>query len=189
MRKMACVALKAVYMAQPSTIANPATCRVRSSSLRRTWRNLARRGAAVTKGLSVARPGVQPRRRMLLFQLDDPDAVLTGIDEPGNQSKRTFGHAVNSLQAGQVVLLDLHTSRARLGELSREVLHPPGRLGLRIGRTDSALADGQTGAAAAFELDGICTLVKDLQTDLVEVEVLRGFEVGGEENHIDRILA
>src|SRR5260370_337170 len=45
---MAWVALKAVYMAQPSRIAKPATCSVRSNSLRRTCRNLARSGAAVT---------------------------------------------------------------------------------------------------------------------------------------------
>src|SRR5260370_4761765 len=48
MRKMACVALNAVYIAQPSTMAKPASWRVRSSSLRRTCRNLARSGAAVT---------------------------------------------------------------------------------------------------------------------------------------------
>src|SRR5258708_36588915 len=45
---MACVALNAVYIAQPSTMAKPAIWSVRSSSLRRTWRNLARSGAAVT---------------------------------------------------------------------------------------------------------------------------------------------
>src|SRR6266853_4262418 len=48
MRKMACVALNAVYIAQPSTMAKPAIWSVRSSSLRRTCRNLARSGAAVT---------------------------------------------------------------------------------------------------------------------------------------------
>src|SRR5260370_19470068 len=53
---MAWVALKAVYMAQPRRIAKPATCSVRSNSLRRTCRNLARRGAAVTlRGLCSSR--------------------------------------------------------------------------------------------------------------------------------------
>src|SRR6266566_4977766 len=47
-RKMAWVALKAVYIAHPRRIAKPATCSVRSSSLRRTWRNRARSGTAVT---------------------------------------------------------------------------------------------------------------------------------------------
>src|ERR1700687_143 len=47
---MAWVALKAVYMAHPRRIAKPATCSVRSNSLRRTCRNLARSGAAVTLG-------------------------------------------------------------------------------------------------------------------------------------------
>jgi hypothetical protein len=65
MRKMACVALKAVYMAQPSTIAKPAIWSVRSSSLRRTWRNLARSGAAVTVvvclGMSSSRRGLGGR--------------------------------------------------------------------------------------------------------------------------------
>src|SRR5260370_34551292 len=51
---MAWVALKAVYMAQPSRIAKPATCSVRANSLRRTCRNLARSGAAVTLGGYVA---------------------------------------------------------------------------------------------------------------------------------------
>src|SRR5712692_6867913 len=43
-RKIDCAALNAVYMAQPTTIAKPATCRVRPSSVRRTWRSFARRG-------------------------------------------------------------------------------------------------------------------------------------------------
>src|SRR5947209_5795783 len=39
---MAWVPLKAVYIAQPRTIANPDTWSVRPSSVRRTWRNRAR---------------------------------------------------------------------------------------------------------------------------------------------------
>src|SRR6266852_1752076 len=64
MRKMACVALNAVYMAQPSTMAKPAIWSVRSSSLRRTCRNLARSGAAVTaRGLSAPSPESLAARR------------------------------------------------------------------------------------------------------------------------------
>src|SRR5207245_10998492 len=44
-KKIDWAALNAVYMAQPTTIAKPATCSVRRSSVRRTWRTLARRGA------------------------------------------------------------------------------------------------------------------------------------------------
>ena len=36
LRKMDCAPLNAVYIAQPMTIAKPATCRVRRSSVRRT---------------------------------------------------------------------------------------------------------------------------------------------------------
>src|SRR5579872_3017355 len=39
------VALNAVYMAHPNTIAKPATCSVRGSSVRRTCSSLARNGA------------------------------------------------------------------------------------------------------------------------------------------------
>src|SRR5438552_489283 len=48
-------ALKAVYMAQPMTIANPATCSVRRSSVRRTCRILASSGetASRSKGLDL----------------------------------------------------------------------------------------------------------------------------------------
>src|SRR5579859_3891713 len=45
---MACDPLKAVYRAQPRTMAKPATSTVRPSSVRRTCRNLARSGAAIT---------------------------------------------------------------------------------------------------------------------------------------------
>src|ERR1700682_3321873 len=47
LRKIDCAALKAVYIAQPSTIAKPATCRVRFSSVRRTCRNFASSGDIV----------------------------------------------------------------------------------------------------------------------------------------------
>src|SRR5437868_4127388 len=40
---MACVPLKAVYIARPSTSAKPETRSVRPSSVRRTWRNRARK--------------------------------------------------------------------------------------------------------------------------------------------------
>jgi hypothetical protein len=46
-RKIAWVALKAVYIAHPTTIAKPATWSVRGSSVRLTWRNFARRGETV----------------------------------------------------------------------------------------------------------------------------------------------
>src|SRR2546427_12955998 len=42
-------ALKAVYMAQPMTIANPATCSVRRSSVRRTCRILASSGETASR--------------------------------------------------------------------------------------------------------------------------------------------
>src|SRR5947209_3290687 len=82
---------------------------------------------------------VRPWRRLL--QLDDPNAVLPRIDEPRHQPKRHLGHAVHGLQAGQVVVLDLHASRSERGELRREVFHAPGGLGLRIRGSDCALAD------------------------------------------------
>src|ERR1051326_1389710 len=46
-------ALNAVYIAQPMTIAKPATCKVRRSSVRRTWRILARRGDAPLSTRSI----------------------------------------------------------------------------------------------------------------------------------------
>src|SRR4051812_6128097 len=42
-------ALNAVYMAQPITIAKPATCSVRRSSVRRTCRSLASSGETVSR--------------------------------------------------------------------------------------------------------------------------------------------
>src|SRR3989442_15109186 len=52
---MGWAALKAVYMAQPMTIANPATCSVRRRSVRRTCRILASSGetASRSKGLDL----------------------------------------------------------------------------------------------------------------------------------------
>src|SRR5216683_1321627 len=61
MRKMACVALNAVYMAQPSTIAKPATWSVRSSSRRRTWRNLARSEAVTLRHYRCPDIAFRPR--------------------------------------------------------------------------------------------------------------------------------
>src|SRR6266436_9867607 len=79
MRKMACVALKAVYMAPPSTMAKPATWRVRSSSLRRTCRNLARSGAAVTlRDYHAPLPNPLPVGRGNLGLLDARDLFQGG---------------------------------------------------------------------------------------------------------------
>jgi len=50
LRKIDCAALKAVYIAQPRTIANPATCSVRFNSVRRTCRNLATMATSLPVG-------------------------------------------------------------------------------------------------------------------------------------------
>src|SRR6266487_311441 len=57
---MAWTPLKAVYIAQPRSMAKPATCSVRSSSDRRTCRNFARKGrSAATDGIIEC--GVEPQ--------------------------------------------------------------------------------------------------------------------------------
>src|ERR1051325_11101949 len=75
-------ALKAVYIAQPTTIAKPASCRVRRSSVRRTCRTLASRGgtASCSKGLNL----LDARNPL---QLVDPlrDRRM-GVEEPAEEA-------------------------------------------------------------------------------------------------------
>src|SRR6202022_3766195 len=70
-----------------------------------------------------------------------------------------------------------------------EVLDPKSRLRLRVGGADGALADAQLRPAPALELDGIGSVVNDLQADLVDVEVFGRLEVCGQENNVDRKVA
>jgi hypothetical protein len=60
---------------------------------------------------------------------------------------------------------------------------------LLVAGPDRALADYQLAIAAATESYRAWRVVRDLQTDLVCVEVLRGIEVGRQQDHVNRVIA
>src|SRR6185312_12218075 len=83
--------------------------------------------------------------------LQERERVLCGIGDPGEEREAGVVDAVLGLEAGIVVLLDLHAARAEIGQLRGEVLHAPLRLSLAVRRACLALADEEPAAAAAAE--------------------------------------
>src|ERR1043165_6518560 len=118
-------ALKAVYIAQPTTIAKPASCRVRWRSVRRTCRTLASRGgtASCSKVLNLldARNPLQRgdalrNRRMGVEELAEEGAMvlLRVVDHQGR-------HCVVEALRRLVVLGDLLKRADQAGRIAGQL--------------------------------------------------------------------
>jgi hypothetical protein len=117
-----------------------------------------------------------------LLQLHDGQRVLVWIDDPGHEREADVRDPVDRLQPRHVVLLDLDAARTQLGELSGQVVDPPGGLSLLVGRARGALRDRELALPTALVGDRVLALVQDLEAELAGVELLRRLEIGGQKD-------
>src|SRR5438128_822866 len=104
---MAWTPLKAVYIAQPRTIAKPATCSVRSSSDRRTCRNFARNGrTALTNRDYPVQSGARGRIYSGRNPSVPPSRRLPGVAEE-RRGFRGGGHLSSPAPLGLLDACDL----------------------------------------------------------------------------------
>ena len=120
-----------------------------------------------------------------IFELEQADPVVMGVDEPGRQREPEVGHPVDGAQLGEV--LDGDAPGPQLGDLAGQVVHPPGRLGLLVARAGGALGDDQATVAPAGEGEELLVGLAALQAEGAFVEAAGHAQVGGQQHHIHRI--